>query len=186
MAHPRKLVRHAIVARLLGVTIAGVRVQPTRIEPHRKTQLPAIGVYTLRETIDVTASALTAPRLLSRNLHVEVAAWVTHSLTAPADDALDDIAEQIEAALGADRYLGGRVAGLVKDTILESTEIRIVAGEGNDPEVGIITLTYAVSYNTDDASMSPDDFLRAHTTTKLPTAEVANAAIDDINVRSAP
>lgn len=184
MAHPRKLVRHAIVARLLGVTAAGARVEATRVNSNRKTQLPAIGVYTLRELVDTEASQLTAPRVLSRELKLMIESWVGHSEDYKVDDRMDDIAEQIEAALDADRYIGGRVNGLVKDTILESTEIAIP--EGNDPLVGVITMTYRVTYNTDAASVSPDDFLRAHTTTKLPTAELANAAVDDINVRSAP
>ncbi|MGN6105198.1 MAG: hypothetical protein ACTHU0_08845, partial [Kofleriaceae bacterium] len=118
MAHPRKLIRHAVVAQLVGATAAGARVQATRVEPLRKGKLPTISVYTLHEPIDQDASAATNPRELTRTVKVEIAGWVAHSDALPVDDAMDDLAEQIEAAMDADPYLGGKAG----DSILEETE----------------------------------------------------------------
>lgn len=144
MAHPRKLIRHAAVALLIGAnTAAGARVQATRVEPHKKSQLPAISVYTLHDPVDQAESAQTAPRELKHDLQLEIAAWVAHSDDNPVDDRMDDIAEQIEAAMETDRYING-TAG---ESILIETTMQVVEDDGrSDPLVGIVTLTYAITY----------------------------------------
>lgn len=161
MAHPRKLIRDAVVALLTGAaTAAGARVTATRVDPHRKSELPAISVYTLGE--QVTASD-TTPRELTRVARLEITAWVAHTAALHADDAMDLLAEQIEAAMDADPYLGGKAG----DSVLEGTELAIL-DEHDDPLVGVVTLTYAVTYRTyvDDA-VAVDDFLRAGVTHQL-------------------
>ena len=187
MAHPRKLIRHAIVARLLGATAAGSRVQATRVEPHRKTQLPAISVYTAGETISIDADALTAPQILVRAAEVKIAAWVTGPTDPEGDvaDAMDDIAEQIEAAMDADRYLGGLRDGLARDILLESTEMAVRGAEGGDPLIGIITLTYRVTYDTSPAVGQLDDFRRVDARTQIAGASPGNA-IEDLVSLEAP
>lgn len=152
MAHPRKLIRHAIVARLTNATAAGDRVQATRVDPHKKNELPAISVYTLREPVD--AGGDTEPRELTRAVKVEIAIWVAHSDELTADDAMDDAAEQVEAAIDGDRFLGG----LAAECVLENTEMQMLDG---DPLVGLITLTYSVTYRTSPAAPTLDDFVRA-------------------------
>src|SRR5678815_2496807 len=92
MAHPRKLVRDAVVAILKNATAAGARVYATRIEPIRKSPLPAIAVYTLSEETEPTISN-TAPRELVRIVKVEVSGFVAHSDAIPVDDAMDALAE---------------------------------------------------------------------------------------------
>jgi len=156
MAHGRKLIRHAVVTRLTNATAAGNRVSATRMDPHRKSDLPAISVYTLREPTDPGSSS-TAPRELTRDVKVEIAGWVVHSDALPLDDAMDDLAEQIEMAMDADPFLGG-AAG---DSFLESTEMQVREPDGaSDPLIGIITLTYSVTYRTiPSAPANLDDFL---------------------------
>lgn len=228
MAHQRQLIRNAVAAMLVaGSTAAGARVTTTRVEPHKKTELPAISVYSLSEEV----KEWEAPRELTRELKLEIAGWVAHSDTYPADQAMDDLAAQIEAVMNADWYLtaffgvtgvntsldtltipshglstgaaptavqssgtipGGLVAateywvivvdantiqlasslqnaldgtaiditssgsGTIKlavstaaDSILESTEQQVVESDGrSEPLVGIVTLTYAVTYRT--------------------------------------
>lgn len=157
MAHPRKLVRDAVVAILKNATAAGARVYATRIEPIRKSPLPAIAVYTLSEETEPTISN-TAPRELVRIVKVEVSGFVAHSDAIPVDDAMDALAEEIEAALGADRYLSG-AAG---DSMLESTIMQVREEDArSDPLIGIVTLTYAVEYRTTDIVGPLDDFLTA-------------------------
>jgi len=176
--HQRKLIRDAAVALLANAgTAAGARVTPTRIDPHKKNELPALSVYTLSEQTDPD-DASTAPRELWRTLKLEIAGWVAHSTAAPADDALDALAEQIEAAMDADRYLGNTAS----DSILVGTEISILSD--GDPLVGVITLTYEVEYRTSPAAPDGlDDFLRAGATTQVGDATVDNAANDVIQVR---
>jgi hypothetical protein len=145
MAHQRKLIRQAVVALLTSAnTDAGTRVKSTRVDPHKRTQLPAIGVYTLDETTD-SQSAGFAPIELTRHLQLEITAWVEHSDEVPLDDSMDDIAEQIENAMASDYYLSGTVA----DQMLESTMMQVVEDDGrSDPLIGIVVLTYAITYRT--------------------------------------
>lgn len=103
MAHQRKLIRQAVVALLASAgTAAGARVKGTRVEPIRAGQLPSISVYALSESSD---SAETAPIELTRELKLEIAGWVAHADAHPVDDAMDDLAEQIEAAMSSNYWL---------------------------------------------------------------------------------
>lgn len=105
MAHQRKLIRQAVVALLAGAgTAAGARVKGTRVEPNKAALLPAISVYTLSEST-TSDSDMTAPIELTRELKLEVAGWVAHTDAHPVDDAMDDLAEQIEAAMASNYYL---------------------------------------------------------------------------------
>jgi hypothetical protein len=161
MAHPRKLLRYEFVARLMGAsTLAGARVSATRVDGLRKGQIPAISVYTLRESNDVDLAKTAYPRELTRTIDVEVTAWVPHTDALSADDAMDDIAEQIEAVIDADPYLGG----LAGDCILKDTTMQIVEDNGgSDPLVGIVTLTYSVTYRTSpEAPGDLDEFITAN------------------------
>ena len=182
MAHPRKLIRHAVVAQLTNATAAGDRVQPTRVEPHRKRNLPAISVYTMHEPVD-DASSKTSPRELTREPRVEIAAWVVHSEALPVDDAMDDLAEQIEAAMDADRFIGGAAGG----SVLEETVMQVVDEDENgrpiDPILGIVTLTYAVTYRTTPATGPLDEFRRANVTTQIPGVGADNAVHDQFDLQ---
>jgi hypothetical protein len=183
MAHPRKLIRHATVAALTGATAAGARVQGTRVDPMRPGRLPAISVYTLRELVDED-SAVSTPLELVRDVKVEIAGWVAHSEAVPVDDAMDDLAEQIEAAMDANRNLGGTAA----DSFLESTELQVRAEDGkSDPLVGIVTLTYSVTYRTSPAAPDDlEDFLRVGAEHRIVGAVAANAANDRFTVQETP
>ena len=145
MAHPRKLIRQTVTALLANAgTVAGARVRSTRVDPHKRSQLPAISVYTLGETTEGD-SAQTAPIELTRNLKLEIAAWVAHSDELSVDDAMDDVAEEIEAAMASDYYLVDTVAA----QMLESCAMQLVEEDGrSDPLVGIVILTYAITYRT--------------------------------------
>lgn len=185
MAHPRKLIRQAVVALLVDAnTAAEARVLGTRVEPHKKSQLPAISVYTLREPIDQDASAGTAPHEIVRDLKLEVVGWVAHTDALPVDDAMDDLAEQIEAAMDADPYLGV----LAGDTVLEDTVMQVLEDDGrSDPLIGIVTLTYSVTYRTSPAAPSDlDDFLSVDAAHRMVGAVEANQARDVFVVQETP
>lgn len=175
MAHPRKLMRHAVVAQLTNKTAAGARVQGTRLETYRSSKLPAISVYTLHEPVDPDSDQ-TSPVELLRQPKVEVSAWVAlNGAAADPMDTVDDLAEQIEAAMDADRYLGG-TAG---DSVLEDTEITFMTEA--DPLVAVLTLTYAVTYRTTPGTVVPiDDFLRAGVTTQVAGGVPDTAPAEDL------
>jgi hypothetical protein len=176
--HQRQVIRQAVISQLLGKTAAGARVTSTKVERHKKGELPAISVYTLSESVDAGAR----PRELSRELAVEVAAWAEHSETYPIDNQLDDLAKQIEAAIDADPYLGD-ACGLY-GAKLADTEVTI-RDEG-DPLIGIIALTYTVPYVTSPDAPVLDDFNTANATTQIVGAGSNNTVSDVIDVNGDP
>jgi len=153
MAHQRKLVRHAVVALLAAAsTAAGDRVLGTRVDPHKPGKLPALSVYTLNDLIDEEASSATEE---VHELELEITGWVAHTDAVPADDAMDDLAEQVEAAMKEDEFLGGKA----NEVRFAGTVMQVVE-TGNDPLVGVVVLTYFVTYRVDPfAPAELDDFL---------------------------
>ena len=181
MAHPRKLVRHAVVARLVNATAANDRVQGTRVEPHRKAPLPAISVYTLNDDVDEEVSSDAED---THELQLEITGWVAHSDAIPVDDAMDDLAEQIEAVIANDPYLGGASG----ETRLRNTRMQVVEDNGrSDPMIGIVALTYAVTYRTDRVAQPPlDDFLSVDAKHRIVGAVEANQGRDIFVVQETP
>jgi len=155
MASQRKLIRHAVVALLAGAgTAAGARVYASRIEPFKSIQLPAFAVYTLTDEVDEDAeSGLVETRVIE----MDVDGWVAHKDSAPADDAMDDLAEQAENAIIATISTGSMLGGLVTDIALVSTRMQLVAENGlSDPTCGQVTLKYAVTYLRDLTATADD------------------------------
>lgn len=179
VAHQRKVIRQAIVARLIAAnTAAGARVTSTRIDPYKKTRLPAISVYCLREPV-VNAGSDSSIREITRDAKVEIVGTVAHSDALPADDAMDDIAEQIEDAMSLDETLGGAAA----DSVLESTEIQIDDEGGPDPLVGRIVLTYSITYRTTPPEGTADTFITVGDNIRPPAMTVDNDVQDLFNVQ---
>jgi hypothetical protein len=157
MAHPRKLVRQAVVALLGNATDAGDRVKGTRVEPHKKSLLPAIGVYTLTDPVDEDLSTNNEE---AHVIELEVVIWVAHKDSYTADDAMDDVAEQVEAAMRATVYSGSYLGGKASDIVFKGTVMEVVEDDGrSDPETGIAVLKYDVTYRASKAAPAPvDDF----------------------------
>lgn len=171
--HPRRLLRDAIVATLTGVTSAGARVTKTRRDPIRLQDLPQISVYTLEETVD-DASALMAPRELTRSTSIAVVAHVIDADSAPVDDAMDAIALEIETAMASNRYLSGTAGG--HGAILTRTEIDILSSENGDPIVGVIRLIYSATYYTLEVDPDPAvPFERVGSTVQIAGSSPDNA-----------
>lgn len=162
--HQRKLIRDAVVAALTGTTDAGPRVKATRVEPNKSLGLPALAIYTSSEEIDPDSMA-SAPRNLLRHLTLKVTGWVVDTAAVPADDAMDALAEQIEAAMEIDRYLGG-AAGGGAGSVLSATETGVL--DEGDPLIGVVTLTYLIGYYfVPEAPTLVNDYLRTGTTTTI-------------------
>jgi hypothetical protein len=102
--------------------------------------MPGLCIYTSSEQIE--ALTIKPPRGLIRSLEVSVEAYVE---SAVADDVLDTIATEIEAAMATDITRGGNA----KDTKLTSFEAEF-AGEGEKPVV-VGRFIYEILYSTTEA-----------------------------------
>jgi hypothetical protein len=152
MPHPRQTIRAAVAAALSGNTAAGTNVVPSRVVPSRLDNLPTIAVYTLDESVDPD-SAQTAPRELTRNPTIVVEAWTEAPDAATnIEDAMDDLALEIETALDADILLGGAVGGL--GLILSDTALEVL--EAGRRLIGAVQMTYAATYYTFSPAVPED------------------------------
>ena len=172
--HQRQVIRAAVLAILLNATTAGARVYATRVLPYQMTELPVIAIYTLQDDV-ADSSRSTAPRELTRSLSLNIEAWVAPGTN--VDDAMDDIALEIENLMHADPYLGD----VCVDSLLTATTTESV--EDVDRELGIVILTYDVTYRTDapEAPVGMDDFNTADTIYQV--SEDANDANDSVTVQ---
>lgn len=138
--HQRKQIRDAVAASLAAAnTGAGPRVSKTRIVPWSRTELPAIAVYTLSETV-ADGSKSTAGRELERVMQLEIIGAV--KATEDVDDLLDALAVEIERAMHKDETFGGACG----ESVLATTEIAVEAA--GDKPIGFISLVYDVTYYT--------------------------------------
>lgn len=166
--HQRQAIRRAAVAALVDRTGAGGRVYPTRVLPARRLELPMIAVYTDDESID-GESASSAPRNLDRAADLVIEALVAvpppridDPVTDFVDDAMDDMALQIEMAMDVDRYLDDTVM----DAVMSGTTTEVI--QEGDRLMGLVTLTYSVTYQQLPAEAAAvDEFLLAGVTQNL-------------------
>jgi hypothetical protein len=149
MTHPRKLIRAAIKDRLTGVepdypTAAQDRVFDTMTPPVNLESLvdegPVIMAYTRNEEIrheDYPASRLDGAVRRRLDLHIEAL-----TVGANVDDALDDLAEQIEALLENWEPEG------FKSARIELKESEINVTDVGDRIFGGLFMTYEIAYWT--------------------------------------
>lgn len=185
MAHQGKLIEQGLVAQLVAAnTVAAARVHRDRVDPFKKGDLPAIALYFTDEEVDRDASDGTAPRRLQRDGDVEFQLFVSGTDAEVISDAMWDFQEQVENALNADPY----IAGAAGDLVFRKSSREIVEANGHsDPLVGVVTVTYAVTFQTYPAqtgSTATDDFLRANTEYRPVGTTAENEAVDSINVRT--
>jgi hypothetical protein len=137
MAHQRKLIRARLKTILTGLILTGANVFASRTYPFNKAKLPGLLIYTDEETSETGAMQ----RSLDRIVNAKIVGYVK-STSGVIDDALDDIAEEVEAAIEADPKLNG----LAIFTVLESSTMEF--DDESDKPVGIITMTYQIHYRT--------------------------------------
>lgn len=135
MAHARKQIRDSIVTAISGNP--GVTVEASRAYPALQSQMPIYLVYTTRDFVDESMS--------TANGRMRVCTVVIDALIAATeadvDDTLDEHAVYIESQLN-----DSRLGGVVLKTILQESELTVNT-EG-DVGLGILTLTYSVTYRT--------------------------------------
>jgi hypothetical protein len=145
MTHPRALLRRAAQSQLLNRTPAFENVQRRKRKTYDRDELPVVDVYADTEEVD-ERSHETAPRELKRfpQLLIKGVLKETDNIVSQHDndmeDALDEFALQIEAAVALDETLSGSVS----DIALLRTDIEI--DEEGEQRVGWVLLTYKVTY----------------------------------------
>ncbi len=106
--HVRKQIRDAVVTRLTGLATTGVNVHKSRVSKFRDSDLPALNVFVRNESSNVATTGrnpmLTRRATLVIKCHVMVADGY--------EDVLDDMAKEVEEALGANTTLGGLVKNI--------------------------------------------------------------------------
>lgn len=137
MSHARTQIRNAVTALLMNNTSAGSKVYESRVYPLDDPKLPAILIYTKQETVSDQMS-MSKPRTQHRELQLTIEAYV--KANSNIDETADTLALEIEQLIAVDTTIGG----LVKDTILDTTEIQY-SDEGEKP-IAVIILTFAVLY----------------------------------------
>lgn len=147
MAHPRKLIRQAFKDRLCTPDEAGKfptrakdRVHTSRIFPVGNDDLPCILIYG-RDEKKYEYGPNSENSWLQREYHLVVDAMVKGGET--VDDALDDMAERLEALL-----LDWAIPGFESaDVVLSESDIDLVT-EGVVRPIGTIGLTFIITYRT--------------------------------------
>lgn len=140
MPHLRKSIRDAVVTALTGLATTGSSVYPTRTYPLDETKLPALCVYTISEDSAVDSMKVST-RGLARSLELAVEGMAVNN--GGLDDALDQIALEVETAVAADPTFGG----LCYDCSLSQTRVSVRGGE-SQKEIGSIILTFTLRYRT--------------------------------------
>lgn len=125
MAHVRKQVRDAVIARVTGLTTTASRVYASRVDPLSSAQVPAL---TIRNGAEIVQRA----SLGSPNPYVRRTQSVVIGVHATGDDVwdtIDVICAEVEVAM-----LGSQTAvtlgGLAIDTELQGIDAPRVSGEG--------------------------------------------------------
>ncbi|NDY41253.1 hypothetical protein G3N55_00110 [Dissulfurirhabdus thermomarina] len=173
MAHPRKLIRDAVVQLLAaGATAAGSRVWPGRYRRLSPQELPALLVYCRQD--EAGRRIADAPRLYGRELRLVVAAVVAG--TGALDDQLDDLAREVEVLLENNETLGG----LCLDLVYAGTRLEVDADV--DPPVGQAEIEWLVTYEDDLKTPVADDFLEADVTWNIPGTPDTEEAQDTIQL----
>ncbi len=133
MTHARQQIREAVVSLLTGLTTTGANVYDTRLYSHNA--LPSLTVFADAESINNEVSTKTSQM---RNLTIRVEARVKG--TSGAEDIVDTICAEVDAAIYDDTTLDGRAL----DTNLEATVIEYSVEQ--DQPIALAILTFNVEY----------------------------------------
>lgn len=142
--HMRKRIRDAAVAALMDLDTTGRRVFGNRLHPVGPESPPCLLVYTGTEEDSETAEVDTmgAPPILRREIPLVVDGYVA-PVNGSVDDALDQVAAEVEAALD-----GNALGGLLSEGLaLESTALTVGDTAASDP-VGHVRLVFGAVYRT--------------------------------------
>jgi hypothetical protein len=143
MAHVRTQIVDAITAAVTGLSTTGARVLKQRKYPADETALPCLLIYRVGEVSEIGEMGR-SPREMYRTLDIAVEAVAAG---ADADDVLDDIAGEVEAALAADITLGG----VSRETYCAGWQAGPTSDEQGRKRMASARQTVRVSYFTTDS-----------------------------------
>lgn len=138
MPHHRETIRDAVVSAVTNLATTGARVFRSRVYPISAHSLPALLVYCTEEAIE--PELLPRPQKLRRTLTVVIEGYA--KATSDVDETLDDIASEVETAIGSAPTLSGNC----RNAQIRATSIEFA--DGGDQPVGIIRMEFAVDYRT--------------------------------------
>lgn len=139
--HVRRQIRDAVEALVTGLPSTGSRVYSGRARPLGKDHGDCLLVYTTDESSD--RETIGQNPLLSRIVNVAIEGRVSRSSSEAAEDALDQIAAEVEPVMAG---AAPRLGGLAREMLLIATRL-LVAASGERHE-GEIRLLYRVTYAT--------------------------------------
>lgn len=135
MSSARKEIREAVVDALFGATDADSRVYDDRTTPLADDdELPAILVYSRREESRRTGQG-SSP--LTRTLEMIIEG---RTIGENIDDAMDDLAAEIESAMLVDTTLDSRALTLY----LKNTEMD--ASSSGEKPIGTVLMAFEITY----------------------------------------
>jgi hypothetical protein len=137
MTHLRTQIRNKVAEMVTGLSTTGSRVFTSRVHPLQGSDLPGLCIWTRSEEISDEEGRVEGVQ--QRTVIIDVVGY--EQLKNGLDDTLDKIAEEVEIAIFADRFLGNLVAALD----LVDTNIELIAEEIEQP-VGEITMTFQATY----------------------------------------
>src|SRR5678815_3183916 len=132
---PRELIVQGLVSLLIAAnTAAETRVTNTRVDPHKRTQLPALSVYARNDQVDTAASSEMEE---AHEAEVEI-------VGSAAPSVIGTLMAQVGVVMRDDQYFGG----LASDSGITKMNVQIVATDGHsDPQVAISVLIVSVRYH---------------------------------------
>lgn len=142
--HARAQIRQAAAARLQNLATTGTRVYTGRVRALAEVASPSLFVYSLEEDSEI--SAIGVRPILERNLQLAVEGRVSLAGATDPEDTLDQIASEIEVALGTLPPLGGLV---VEMTLTHS---RLDISAQGESIIGSIVMQFRVQYRTGEGA----------------------------------
>jgi len=139
MTHARKQIRDALVTRVTGLATTGARVYAHRYHEFNDDELPGLRVYA--ESEEKLGEHLGGRQQRRIVFVIEACAKVLTTL----EDTLDQIALEVEVAIGAEQTLGGLCRGGVRFDGMGDFSAQ---HEGEKP-VGVWPLRFTADYDTD-------------------------------------
>ena len=182
MVSLRKIVRHTLRDRLIAAeTSAGDRVETNRSSRVWRGRMPAIVIYTSN---DPAENFDAAPLSYESTLRVAVELWTTKPDEEEADDALDDLIDEVEAELlPLIPSIVKAIGGNVEKSGYEGVEIDVDA-DGNRILAGA-RCTYRFVYYIEPSYEPPGGFVPlelARIDYDVPEGNDSPDATDDVTV----
>ena len=145
--HLRRQIRDAAAAVLAGLATTGTRVHPSRRHPFQKHELPALAIYTVAE--ESALETMGAVSHLSREVDLVVEGVIQVNSTTALDDELDQIAAEVETALGsAIKNKASALRQLIRGGYLSRTQAALQPAKEAELRTGSVVLTWRVNYRT--------------------------------------